>query len=453
MRQTLQMTTPAPPTKPQLYEWVDRETGHFRLNFHPGQTRAWDSAKRYTFIIAGTQSGKTSWGPWWLWREIQRCGAGDYMAVTSTYDLFKLKMLPEMLTIFEDILGIGKYWTGDRVIELRDPETGQFWAQKSNDPMWGRIILRSANAKGGLESTSAKAAWLDEVGQDEFPLSAWEAILRRLSLSRGRILGTTTPYNLGWLKQEIYDPWKARDPDIEVIQFASTLNPAFSKAEFAERERKMQAWRFNMFYRGEFEQPASLIYGMYKDDYDGHLVAPFTIPPHWPVYVGGDPGGVNMALIRLAYDQDHDVYYAFHESLDGNKTTQEHVDTALAYDAFHKLRVVQYAIGQPAESQTRRDWQAAGIKKVVGPPFSDVENGIDRVAALFKTNRLFIFSNLKRVRAELGTYARPTDEQGTILPGIKHKNHYHMLDALRYAVVSLEKQSRFKAARGRVKRR
>ena len=66
-----------------------------------------------------------------------------------------------------------------------------------------RIVLRSANAEGGLESLTGKAAVLDECGQDDFTLEAWEAIQRRLSLSRGRVLGGTTPYNLGWLKTQI----------------------------------------------------------------------------------------------------------------------------------------------------------------------------------------------------------------------------------------------------------
>ncbi len=33
------------------------------LNLHEGQTRAWDSKARYVAVIAGTQSGKTSFWP------------------------------------------------------------------------------------------------------------------------------------------------------------------------------------------------------------------------------------------------------------------------------------------------------------------------------------------------------------------------------------------------------
>src|SRR5258706_13351880 len=75
------------------------------LSLHPGQTQAHDSIKRFVFIIAGTQSGKTSYLPLWLDREIKEKGTGDYLAVTATYDLLKLKFMPELLKYFVLIFG------------------------------------------------------------------------------------------------------------------------------------------------------------------------------------------------------------------------------------------------------------------------------------------------------------------------------------------------------------
>ena len=101
------------------------------LPFHLAQNIIWDSERRSIAMSAGSQSGKTSYGPWWLMREIyEKRGSGDYLAVTSSYDLFKLKMLPSMLAVFEKF-GLGRYWAGDRVIELADPITGKFLANKS----------------------------------------------------------------------------------------------------------------------------------------------------------------------------------------------------------------------------------------------------------------------------------------------------------------------------------
>ena len=417
--------------------------GKLSLTLHPGQTRAWESQARFIFVIAGTQGGKTSFGPWWLWREINLRGSGDYLAVTSNYDLFKLKMLPETRYIFEDLLGIGRYWSGERIIELRDPETGDFWADRADDPMWGRIILRSAVAKGGLESSTAKGAWLDECGQPEFSLDAWQAVRRRLSLNTGRALGTTTPYDLGWLKTEIVDPWEKGDPEIDVIRFPSIINPAFLRSEFFAVRKRMPGWKFRMMYQGLFTRPAGMIYGDFIDEYKdagGHKIAPFDIPKSWPRYVGIDPGAVHMAKIWIAYDPKHGIYYVYRESLTGNMSTKQHAADALAIAKRERIRVLKWFIGNKGEIQQRLDFQAAGIRNVFEPPIADVESGIDSVIELLKTHRIYFFDTCFGILAEIMTYSRDLDREGKVLETIKNKNTYHHLDALRYLAVGLKKR-------------
>lgn len=411
-------------TMQTLWTWSD--DGKLRVRFHRGQARAWRSKRRFVFVIAGTQGGKTSFGPWWLWREIRRRGAGDYLAVTASYDLFKLKMLPELRRVFEDALNIGRYWAGDKVIELRDPESSQFWAEHSNDPMWGRIILRSASSGGGLESATAQAAWLDECGQDDFTLEDWEAVQRRLSLTEGRVLGTTTPYNIGWLKTEIYDRWAGGDPDIDVISFESIANPAFPRSEFERVRQRMQRWRFEMFYRGQFTRPAGLIYEAFTD---ALLVDPFPIPADWVRYVGVDFGGANNAILWAAEEPGTERLYIYDEWLGGGRTSAEYAEIALSripdgaeYHAWG---------GAASEGQQRRDWSAAGFR-IAQPPIVDIEAGIDRGVQLITTDRLRVFRGLRGLRDEFGSYRRRLDAGGNPLDEIEDKRHYHRLDAYRY---------------------
>lgn len=418
----------------ELVEIVD---GKVKLNLHPGQTKAWDSKKRFVFVLAGTQGGKTSFGPWWLRREIQNLGGGDYIAATSSYDLFKLKMLPEILNVFDHILNMGRYWSGDKVIELRNPETGKFEADISSKPMWGRIILRSASSEGGLESATAKAAWLDEVGQDDFRVTAWEAVLRRLSLSEGRLLGTTTIYNLGWMKQLIYDAWEQGDPDIDVISFPSTQNPAFPRKEFERMRGKMPGWKFRMFYEGIYARPAGLIYSDFIDKYrgeGGHKVKPFDIPQEWPRFVGIDPGAVNTALIWLAHDVVANIYYAYRGSLTGGLSTSEHARNALSIASEKQENVVMWSVGSKSETQQRMDWYDAGVM-ANEPPIHDVESGIDKVIELLRQHRLFFFDDLRGLLDEIATYSRVLDDMGESTDKIKDKQKFHQLDALRYGVL------------------
>lgn len=366
---------------------------------------------------------KTSFGPHWLRREIERCGPGDYLAVTSTHPLMKLKMLPEFLRLFQHTLNLGVWRDSDRVFRYHDGQT--------------RVIFGSATNPEALESATAKAAWLDEVGQDDFRLESWEAILRRLSLFQGRVLGGTTIYNLGWLKQIVYEPWLNGDPDIDIIQFPSTDNPAFPRAEYERMERVLPAWKFNMFYRGQFTRPAGAIYGDFIDDYresGGHKVHPFAIPSTWPRYGGVDFGATNTARLLVAHDPDADVFYVYDELLSGDQTTTEHARAATA--SIAGTNFVSWHGGAKGEVQQRRDWTAAGVS-VMGPPFDDVEAGIDRVVELLKTKRIYFFDTCKGLLSEMGQYSREVDEMGQSLEKIKDKESYHRLDALRYVVLGV----------------
>jgi len=271
--------------------WV--HNGKATLNLHRGQEQAWDSEKRFIFVIAGTQSGKTTFGPWWLFREIERRGAGDYLAVTATYDLFKLKMLPEMEQVFCEWLPGWSFQKSERVI--------------INDAQDTRIILRSAHTPGGLESATAKAAWLDECGQDDFRLDSWEAVQRRLSLHQGRVLGTTTPYNLGWLKTQVFDKWRDGNENFDVIQFKSIMNPSFPVEEYERARGSLPDWKFRMFYDGEFTRPAGMIYSDF--DYSIHAIQPRQLDPSWPRYVGIDFGANNTAVLWLAQHPETGVLY------------------------------------------------------------------------------------------------------------------------------------------------
>lgn len=427
--------------------WRQSDGGKLDLDLHLGQKACWESARRFVFFISGTQGGKTSFGPWWLWREIYGAdnwpgrGPGDYLAVTATYDLFKLKMLPELRNVFEHILRpggvpLGRYWSGDKVMELRPPD-GPFMAKTASDAMWGRVILRSAESDGGLESSSALAAWLDECGQDSFSVDTLDAVRRRLSLSRGRILGTTTPYNLGYLKTEIVDRWHAGDPDIHVVTMPSTANPSFPQSEFDDARSRMPDWKFRMFYMGELTRPAGLIYQDYRDwprheireDEPGNMVADFPIPPEWPRLVGVDFGATNTATVWLAHDRAANVFYAYLESLEGDRTTGEHGTLFKQRAAGTNLSLVFG--GAPGETQQRRDWAMAGVP-IQQPPVADVEAGIGDVIALLRTGRLFVFESLRGLRSELGSYARVVDANGQVTEKIKNKETYHRLDALRY---------------------
>ena len=390
-------------------------------------------------MLAGSQGGKTSFGPHWLNREIHEKGGGDYLAATASFDLFKLKMLPETKELFEHVMGIGRYWAGDMVMEIRDPATGKFLAEKSSDKMWGRIILRSAQAEGGLESATAKAAWLDEAGMNKFRIDNWEAVLRRLSLSQGRVLITTTLYNRGWIKTELYDKWKKGDPSIEVIQFPSFINPAFPKEEYERAQRDLPRWKFNMFYKGEFDLPAGLIY----DNFDEEICIekPFEIPQDWPRYVGHDFGGVNLCGLFYAEEKVNEkvrIYHLYREFLGGMKSIEDHV--RYFKNVSRGEHIVKRVGGAKSEEQWRRDFASHGWP-ISEPPIADVETGINRVYSMHAQNQIKVFNTCKGYLDEKRSYSRKVGQDGQITEQIEDKETYHRMDAERYIMSDLNRPS------------
>lgn len=415
--------------------------------FHRAQELGWESPRRIVAMLAGSQSGKTSWGPWWLAREIDTSGAGDYLAVTASFDLFKLKMLPAMREVFENVLGIARYWAGDRILELRDPQTGEFRAKRANDSMWGRIILRSAESPSGLESATAKAGWADEAGQDGFELDAWRAIRRRLALHRGRILITTTLYNLGWLKQQVIDP--AMDggsttletlgngaeielvdnakADIGLIQFDSITNPMFPLDEYDHARDTMPDDEFQMFYRGRVAKLRTLIYDVF--DRRLHTCPRFEIPKEWKRFLGLDFGGVNTAGLFFAEEPGTGKWYGYREYLAGGKTAAGHAESLKAGEPMLPITVG----GSKSEGQWRDEFRAGGLP-VREPDVSEVDVGISRVYGALKSGELIFFDDLQGTLDQIGRYKRKRDKAGEVTQEIEQKNSYHYLDSVRYIV-------------------
>lgn len=404
--------------------------GGMSLNFHAGQWRAWDSDKRFVVVLAGTQGGKTSYGPHWLYREIQRRGPGDYIVVTPTYPLLNLKALPEFLKLFQTLLKLGSHAKADKVFTFDAIGERRTWGDEQEQPT--RVIFGHAQDPEGLESATAKAAWLDEAGQNKFKLGSFEAIMRRLSLATGRVLITTTPYNLGWLKQLFWDKRDERD-DVDVIRFDSTENPAFPQSEMERAKRDLPRWKFDMFYRAIFTRPAGLIYDNFDDK--AQVIRPFAIPDEWPRYLGLDFGGVNTAGLFLAHDVKNNVYYLHREYHTGGRTAKEHATALLAGEP----RVPICYGGAKSEGQWRREF-ASGQLGVREPPISDVEVGLDRGYALLPNVR--IFDTCAGIIDELATYSRELDDMGEPKEKIADKNTFHLLDAYRYIATHLYRGSK-----------
>ena len=406
------MTTTTVPTFRPYRELLPN--GEMRHNMHYGQIAVMMSKAREILALSGVQSGKTSVGVDWMDREITERGEGDYLMVSATYPLMQLKLLPEFLDVFQHMQHKGRYRDSDKVFEFTHSKT--------------RVIFGTATNPESLESATAKAAVADEAGQRQFRREAREALLRRLSIHQGRILYPTTPYLLGWLKTELYDRAKEPGSDIEVISWPSTANPAFPQEEFERAKKTMPGWKFRMFYEGKFERPAGLVYDAF--DEAACKIKRFAIPPAWPHYVGHDFGTANPAAMFYAQDPATGYFYAYGEYKPGpGRSTREHVQEFKRLT--EGLNVMKRAGGSHQEEEIREAYRANGWF-IQEPKIHDVSTGIDRVYALHKLNKLFVFDDLQKYLDEKLSYSYALNDKYEPTDEIEDKSTYHLLDAERY---------------------
>ena len=420
------------------------------VNPHEGQVRLFESLAMKIAVIAGNQSGKTVSGPLWLLREIKKRGPGEYGVVCPTFSLMDKKTLPEFKKLFEkDGLNLGKYIDSKK--EFRFSRRGLFRMFGTDRYPSGNkftVIVRFGYAENpdSLESMTLKGLWCDESGQDQFKLGSFQALNRRCNRYHARQLHTTTPYNLGALKTQLYDPWKAGDKNIEVITFSSIMNPYFSQEIYDYNKSILPDWKFQLLYNGIFTRPTGQIYDIYNDRLlldDGlpgpHRVKRFAIPQHWFRIWGFDFGNVNTACIKIAVNPDWEKgsrhphkrrFYVYSSYRTGNKSTNEHVKALMASErAGFKFTCVG---GSSSEDDWRSKWGRSGIY-IKDPEVNSVEVGIDSVYELLAKGELVFFDDLEAMDEEMKSYSRKLDDNDEATDEIDKKATFHRCDGLRYA--------------------
>lgn len=338
-----------------------------RLALHVGQIVTLQAREQHIFVIAGTGGGKTIFAPRWLYREIEKhqhepVETQQYLVFAPSYKVLKRATLPAYIRLFH-AMRLGTFKRGDLVYELRNG---------------AKVYFGSCDNPESLEGLHVRAAHGDEIGQNSVSLEVWETIRRRLAFFGGRFLGTTTPYNLGWLKQHVVDPFRRGvAAGLRVIGFPSTANPMYPRDEFERARATLPRWRFRMFHLGEFERPEGLIYDVF--DEERHVIDPFEIPATWARYGGLDFGlkhptaGVFAALDPRPYPDD--VLYLYAEYRRSERSTSEHVDELKRLGG-----AVRKIWADPRSVQLIADYKSRGLpveKGAAGP--GEVKAGIQEV--------------------------------------------------------------------------
>lgn len=409
---------------------IDALRPEVNIRFFPGQGELLANyISRTLAAIAGTGGGKTLTGYWWLYLRMLRDPGYGWGMAEPTYN-----MLAKIILNSSD----PKRPSLEQWLRMMGLQPHYKAVERIMETTLGKIYLGSADNPDSMQGAAVKGYWLDEGGM--MSLVAYQTALQRVSLLDGQVLITTTPYNRGWLKTEVYD--KAEQHFIYVKRWRSIDNPYFPKHVYEEMRSgpsAMQKHRFAMMYDAEFERPTGMIYSSF--DSEKCVIEPFKIPKTWPRYVGIDYGPVHTAVGWYAGNPTKyqgwpaGTYFGYREYLEGNKSIAQHV---IDLNRLGKGEPIQRKVGSPlpAERQWRREYSQKGFH-IQECPITSVELGIDRVWALHQQNKLVYFNTMKGTISQKEEYHRKLDGSQQATDVIENKEQFHFMDEERYVMASL----------------
>lgn len=157
---------------------------------------------------------------------------------------------------------------------------------------------------------------------------------------------------------------------------------------------------------------------------------PFAIPDYWRRAYGFDVGWNRTAAIWLAQDPTDMVLYAYTEYYRGQVLPAIHAEAIKARGAWIPGAIDPASRGRSQDEGKKlfTQYQTKGLN--ITPAINAVEPGIYEVWSLLETRRLILFDTLANTKAEYLIYRR---EDGKIV-----KQNDHLMDALRYAVMSFD---------------
>jgi phage terminase large subunit len=367
------------------------------------QWEAFNFTTQFAAAIGGVQSGKTFVGSCWAGKKINEFPGGIGIIAAPTYKILQQSTLVKLFTLF--------------------PQLRKYYAENKGQitlPTGGMIFTRSMDQPLGAEGVTANWIWGDEAGQ--MSRLAWTVFKSRVAMTGGQIFLTTTPYDLGWLYLEFYQPWQRKeDKRLSVYTWKSTDNPNFPKEHYEAEKKALSPEEFARRYEGEFTKMEGLVYDIPEDQ----IIDPIEINTK-DIICGLDFGFTNPTAGVIIKVSNDNIFYVVNDELYDTGKTQDEIQERLK-EIRQRIPFSQL-YPDPAEPDRIEALKRAGfyIKTVD----KDILAGINRVRELIRKRQLFIFKTCKNVLDESAYYHY--DPEKIKEEPVKEKDH--LMDALRYAI-------------------
>lgn len=383
------------------------------ITLHPTQFDAFSSDKQFTLAVAGIRGGKTWVGAVWAGNKIANT-EGDGLITAPDFATLRDATLSTFFKIFPQYR---KYYKEHKaIIEF---------------PTGKKVYMRSMSDPFSAEGLTVGWVWGDEAGK--YKRAAWSSLRGRVSLVKGPIFFTTTPYNMGWLYEDFYQQWERKaDPDLAVFQWDSIDNPAFPKEVWDAEQKRLSKAEFDRKYRGRFARMQGLVYN------PSALCFIDKIPERFDVVLGGIDWGWthHAALVVVGVYQGN--YYVIGEWYKTQQTTPQIIEACIGLqNQFHINR--WYADSANPEKIVEASTNTGLTVYPYEKKPNSINARIDQIRGLMLDNRWFCLRGLPNIKDELDLYQYPEKVSPKDEPIAENND---ALDSMSYAICGYQPAKR-----------
>ena len=288
-----------------------------------------------------------------------------------------------------------------------------------------QIFLRGWEAVETLRGQQFDFIVIDEIASMRNFWMNWQEVVRpTLTDTKGSGMFISTPKGFN----HFYDLYNLPDKDKDYRSFHYTTydNPHIPKEEIDKAKAEITEDRFAQEYLADFRKTEGLVYKEFSRERHVTTDAPKSVVK---TICGVDFGYTNpAAIIPIRVDSDNH-YWCGEEWYKVRQTTEQIIQKALSFRP-------QECYPDPAEPDRIEEMNRAGLN--TREVSKDIVNGISRVRELFKQNRIHIHPDCKNLIWELETYRYPDKKPDKNEFEKPIKENDHILDALRYALYTIE---------------
>lgn len=386
------------------------------ITLHPKQFDAFEFSTQFCLAVAGVRGGKSYVGAVWAGNKLNT-SKGDGLITAPDFQTLRDATLD---TFFQVFPSYRQYYKEQKhVIEF---------------PNGKKIYLRSLDNPLSAEGITVDWIWADEAGK--YKVLAWHSLRSRVSLTKGQILLTTTPYNMGWLYEEFYKIWESKsDPEYTVVQWASVDNPFFPKDFYEAEKKRLSRPEFERRYMGQFAKMQGLVYNLQKI----HVMDPIEINAE--ITIGGiDWGWHTAALVVIKLYKG--CYYLVGEYCLTEKTTSQLIEKAI--ELQNEFRVNRWYADSANPEKIAEANNRTGLNVIPYEKKKDsITQGVSVINQLMMDNRFRIFRGMVNTLEEFDLYQYPEAQDDKRPKDEPMPFNNHFMDAMRYAIMGYAPAIRF----------